>query len=144
MSEDGAVKSAEDGAGLSLLDVKRRIEREHRLSLPDDDPALIMVTIMRAALEEEERLQERHRKKLADVMNGMVNDLASAVKTESAGIGDMLSGVAVQELQRVSHTLQESGTGVAERLSGHAIALYLCTGIIAASALFNVYVYLVR
>lgn len=136
--------SGENASGLTLRDVRQRIDREHHLSLPDDDPALIMVTIMRAALEEEERLQERHRQKLAEVMNDMVNGLALAVQKESEGLGGMLSGVAVQELRRVSDALEHSGTGVLERLSGHAVALYLCTGIIAASALLNVCVYLVR
>lgn len=140
-NENGAVQ---DAGELSVEGVRQLIAQRHNTSVPADDPALIMVTIMQAALNEERRLQESHRKKLAEVMDGMVNGLAEAVKKESADIGEKLSGVAVQELQHVSAALHESGTTVSEKLSGHVTALYLCTGIVAISALVNVWVYLVR
>lgn len=139
--ENGAVQ---DAGELSVEGVRLLIAQRHNTSVPPDDPTLIMVTIMQAALNEEKRLQEQHRKKLAEVMNGMVNDLAEVVKKESAGIGDKLSGVAVDELQRVGTELRQSGAAVSERLSGHSMALYLCTGIMAVSALVNVWVFLVR
>lgn len=144
MTTDDKGGAVQDAGELSVEAVRQLIEREYKETLPKNAPELLMVPIMQAALNEEKKLQESHRKKLAEVMNGMVNDLAEAVKKESAGIGDKLSGVAVQELQHVSAALHESGTAVSARLSGHAIALYLCTGIIAVSALLNVWVYLVR
>lgn len=144
MTADGKSGVVRDAGELSVEAVRQLIEREHKMSLPPDAPELLIVTIMQAALNEEKRLQESHRKKLAEVMNGMVNELAETVKKESAGIGDKLSGVAVQELQHVSAALHESGTAVSARLSGYGIALYLCTGIIAVSALVNVWAFLVR
>lgn len=144
MTTDDKGGAVQDAGELSVEAVRQLIIREHKTSLPPDAPELLMVTIMQAALNEEKRLQESHRKKLAEVMDGMVNDLAEAVKRESAGVSEKLSGVAVQELRHVSAALHESSTAVSARLSGHAIALYLCTGIIAVSALVNVYVFLVR
>ena len=134
--ENGAVQ---DAGELSVEGVRLLIAQKHHTSVPPDDPALIMVTIMQAALNEERRLQEQHRKKLAEVMNGMVNGLADAVKKESAGIGDKLSGVAVQELQHVSAALHESGTSLKERLAGHKATLLICTGIMALSAFVNIF-----
>ena len=144
MTTDDESGAVQDAGELSVEAVRQLIEREYKETLPKNAPELLMVPIMQAALNEEKRLQESHRKKLAEVMDGMVNGLAEAVKRESAGVSEKLSGVAVQELQHVSAALHESSTAVSARLSGHAIALYLCTGIIAVSALVNVYVFLVR
>ena len=144
MTTDDKGGAVQDAGELSVEAVRQLIIREHKTSLPPDAPELLMVTIMQAALNEEKRLQESHRKKLAEVMDGMVNGLAEAVKRESAGVSEKLSGVAVQELQHVSAALHESSTAVSARLSGYGIALYLCTGIIAVSALVNVWVFLVR
>lgn len=144
MTTDDKGGAVQDAGELSVEAVRQLIIREHKTSLPPDAPELLMVTIMQAALNEEKRLQESHRKKLAEVMDGMVNGLAEVVKKESAGVSEKLSGVAVQELQHVSAALHESSTAVSARLSGLGIALYLCTGIIAVSALVNVWVFLVR
>ncbi|MDM8217079.1 hypothetical protein QUW15_13110 [Desulfovibrio piger] len=144
MTTDDKSGAVQDAGELSVEAVRQLIEREYKETLPKNAPELLMVPIMQAALNEEKRLQESHRKKLAEVMDGMVNGLAEAVKRESAGVSEKLSGVAVQELQHVSAALHESSTAVSARLSGHAVALYLCTGIIAVSALVNVYVFLVR
>ncbi|WP_300811116.1 hypothetical protein [uncultured Desulfovibrio sp.] len=144
MTTDDKGGAVQDAGELSVEAVRQLIEREYKETLPKNAPELLMVPIMQAALNEEKRLQESHRKKLAEVMDGMVNGLAEAVKRESAGVSEKLSGVAVQELRHVSAALHESSTAVSARLSGHAIALYLCTGIIAVSALVNVYVFLVR
>ena len=144
MTPDDKGGAVRDAGELSVEAVRQLVAQKYGTTIPPDDPALLIVPIMQAALNEEKRLQESHRKKLAEVMDGMVNGLAEAVKRESAGVSEKLSGVAVQELQHVSAALHESGTAVSARLSGHAIALYLCTGIIAVSALVNVWVYLVR
>lgn len=145
MMATGGENGADRDAGeLSVENVRLLIAQKHQTSVPPDDPALIMVTIMQAALDEEKRLQEQHRKKVAVVMDGMVNKLAGVVQKESAGIGDKLSGIAVDELQRVGAELRQSGATVSEKLSGYGMVLYLCTGIIAISALFNAWVFLVR
>ena len=144
MTTDDRGGAVQDAGELSVEAVRQLIAQKYNTTIPPYDPALLMVPIMQAALNEEKRLQESHREKLAEVMNGMVNGLAEAVKRESAGVSEKLSGVAVQELQHVSAALHESSTAVSARLSGHAIALYLCTGIIAVSAIVNVWVYLVR
>ena len=144
MTTDDRGGAVQDAGELSVEAVRQLIAQKYNTTIPPDDPALLMVPIMQAALNEEKRLQESHRKKLAEVMDGMVNGLAEAVKRESAGVSEKLSGVAVQELQHVSAALHESSTAVSARLSGYGIALYLCTGIIAVSALVNVYVFLVR
>lgn len=144
MTTDDKGGAVQDAGDLSVEGVRQLVAQKYNTTIPPDDPALLMIPIMQAALNEEKRLQESHREKLAEVMNGMVNGLAEAVKRESAGVSEKLSGVAVQELQHVSAALHESSTTVTARLSGHAIALYLCTGIIAVSAIVNVWVYLVR
>lgn len=144
MTTDDKGGAVQDAGELSVEGVRQLVAQKYNTTIPPDDPALLMIPIMQAALNEEKRLQESHREKLAEVMNGMVNGLAEAVKRESAGVSEKLSGVAVQELQHVSAALHESSTTVTARLSGHAIALYLCTGIIAVSAIVNVWVYLVR
>lgn len=144
MTTDDRGGAVQDAGELSVEAVRQLIAQKYNTTIPPDDPALLMVPIMQAALNEEKKLQESHRKKVAEVMNGMVNGLAEVVKKESAGVSEKLSGVAVQELQHVSAVLHESSTAVSARLSGLGIALYLCTGIIAVSALVNVWVFLVR
>ena len=144
MTTDDRGGAVQDAGELSVEAVRQLIAQKYGTTIPPDDPALIMVTIMQAALDEEKRLQEQHRKKVAVVMDGMVNKLAGVVQKESAGIGDKLSGIAVDELQRVGAELRQSGASVSEKLSGYGMVLYLCTGIIAISALFNAWVFLVR
>ena len=144
MTTDDRGGAVQDAGELSVEAVRQLIAQKYNTTIPPDDPALLMVPIMQAALNEGKRLQGSDNKNHAEVNDGMVNDLAEAVKRESAGVSEKLSGVAVQELQHVSAALHESSTAVSARLSGHAIALYLCTGIIAVSAIVNVWVYLVR
>ena len=68
MTTDDRGGAVQDAGELSVEAVRQLIAQKYNTTIPPDDPALLMVPIMQAALNEEKRLQESHRKKLAEVM----------------------------------------------------------------------------
>ena len=56
------------GIGLTIPDVQALLAKENGLAVPKDDPALMYITIMNAALTEQAKLQKVHQEALAKMM----------------------------------------------------------------------------
>lgn len=57
-----------DGFGMSVEDVRALLAKKHDVSVPQDDPILMQVTILQVFLEAQARLQKKHETALAAFM----------------------------------------------------------------------------
>lgn len=126
-----------DGFGLSVEDVRALLARKHELAVPKDDPLLMVVTIHNAFLEEQDRLRKKHEKALAGFMGEQTLAYVGKMEESMAGLTKTLSGMTTEGIR-------QAAMGFAASLAGVKSALYLCTAIIAISALLNVAVFVLK
>lgn len=126
-----------DGFGLSVEDVRALLAKKHDLAVPKDDPTLMWVTVQNAFLEAQDRLQKKHEKALAAFMGKETEAYVKGVEKSMAGVSKTLSGVTIEGLQQAS-------SGFASSLAGFRTSMYLCTAVMALSALLNVAVFVLK
>lgn len=126
-----------DGIGLSVEDVRVLLARKHDLAVPKDDPLLMMVTIQNAFLGAQAQLQKKHEKALAAFMGEQTTSYVKGVEKSVSELCDTLSGVTIKGIQGAASDFAAS-------LGGFKATLYLCTAIMALSALVNVAVFILK
>lgn len=89
-----------DGIGLKVEEVQKMLLNENKVNVPKDDPVLMIVTIMNAALTEQAKLQKAHEKALGKMMsehtksyientaNGMKNIMETLSTLTAQGLND--------------------------------------------------------
>lgn len=126
-----------DGIGLTVEEVSAMLHKEHGVSVPKDDPVLMQVTILNAFLEAQLKLQKRHEKALAAFMSKQTSAHVEAVEKSVHQLSETLSGVTVKGIQ-------EAAKDFVADVSSHRTTLWLCTAIIACSAIINVAVFVLQ
>ena len=126
-----------DGLGLAVEDVRALLAQKHNLAVPVDDPMLMMVTIQNAFLGAQAQLQKKHEKALAAFMGEQTMSYVKGVEKSVSELCDTLSGVTIKGIQGAASDFAAS-------LGGFKATLYLCTAIMAISALLNVAVFVLR
>lgn len=126
-----------DGIGLSVDDVRALLARKHETSVPKDDPILMVVTILNAFLGRQDELQKKHEKALAAFMGEQTAAYVKGVEESVAGLSKTLSGATVEGIGKAVGDM-------AANLAGHRSAMYLCTAVMALSALLNVAVFILE
>ena len=120
-----------------MEDVRALLAQKHNLAVPVDDPMLMMVTIQNAFLGAQAQLQKKHEKALAAFMGEQTTSYVKGVEKSVSELCDTLSGVTIKGIQGAASDFAAS-------LSGFKATLYLCTAIMAISALLNVAVFVLR
>lgn len=126
-----------DGFGLAVEDVRALLAQKHNLAVPVDDPMLMMVTIQNAFLGAQAQLQKKHEKALAAFMGEQTTSYVKGVEKSVSELSDTLSGVTIKGIQGAASDFAAS-------LGGFKATLYICTAIMAISALLNVAVFVLR
>ena len=126
-----------DGFGLAVEDMRALLAQKHNLAVPVDDPMLMMVTIQNAFLGAQAQLQKKHEKALAAFMGEQTTSYVKGVEKSVSELCDTLSGVTIKGIQGTASDFAAS-------LGGFKATLYLCTAIMAISALLNVAVFVLR
>lgn len=126
-----------DGIGMSVEAVRELLHKQNGTSVPADDPLLMQVTILNAFLAEQANLQKRHENALTGFMSQQTAAFSGAISKEVGKLSETLSGVTVKGIQ-------EAAKGFTDDLSAMRTTLWLCTAIIACSALINVAVFVLR
>lgn len=126
-----------DGIGLSVEDVCVLLTRKHETNVSKDDPLLMVVTILNAFLNEQDKLQKKHEKALAAFMGEQTSTYVKGVEASVAGLSKTLSGVTIEGIGKAVGEM-------AANLVGHRSAMYLCTAVMALSALLNVAVFVLE
>lgn len=126
-----------DGIGLSVESVRALLAKEHDISVPRDDPFLMMVTLQNAFLEEQNRLRQKHEKALSAFMGRQTAAYVEGVEKSVSELRKTLSDVTI-------NGIRDAASDFAATLSGFKSALYLCTAIMALSALVNAAVFVLK
>ncbi|WP_288230730.1 hypothetical protein [uncultured Desulfovibrio sp.] len=126
-----------DGIGLSVEDVRAMLAKKHDLAVPKDDPLLMMVTIQNAFLGVQTQLQKKHEKALAAFMGKQTEGYVQGVEKSVSELRKTLSDVTI-------NGIRDAASDFAASLSGFKTTLYLCTAIMALSALVNVAVFVLK
>ncbi len=126
-----------DGIGLTVKGVSALLHEKHGVSVSPDDPFLMMVTVQNAFLEEQSRLQKKHEEALAAFMGQQTAAYVKGVENSVSELRKALSDVTI-------NGIRDAASDFAATLSGFKTTLYLCTAIMALSALVNVAVFVLK
>ena len=97
----------------------------------------MMVTIQNAFLQEQSKLQKKHETALAGFMGEQTDVYVRSVATSVSALEKTLSDVTI-------NGIRDAVSDFAAALSGFKTTLYLCTAIMALSALVNVAVFVLK
>ena len=126
-----------DGIGLSVEDVRALLAAKHEPPVHKDDPIRMVVTILNAFLGRQDELQKKHEKALAAFMSEQTTAYVRGVEESVAGLSKTLSGATVEGIGKAVGDM-------AANLAGHRSTMYLCTAVMALSALLNVAVFILE
>ena len=116
-----------DGFGMSVEDVRALLAKKHDVSVPQDDPILMQVTILQVFLEAQARLQKKHETALAAFMGQQTTAYVKDMEKSLTSLTETLSGLTMEGIRKAV-------ADFVANLATHRSAMYLCTAIIALSA----------
>lgn len=122
-----------DGIGLTVEQVSALIHQVNHFSLPPDDPALMYVTIMNAALTEQAKLQKAHQSALGKMMDEHTQKYVQETEKGMKEILFTLSKLTTEGLNEASKDMVKFRT-----------TLWMCSGITFISALLIVCVFVLK
>jgi hypothetical protein len=123
--------------GLSIGQVQALIAREHAAGIDKNDPLLMIVTVLNAYLGEVQKLHERHSKGLAKLMAEKTDGYVQGVRAATDALAEKLSSASAEGLKEVFR--QQDA-----RLASFKNSLIWLAAIVSASALLNVFVFVLR
>lgn len=126
-----------DGIGLSIEQVRNLITKTHDAVIAENDPILMVVTMLNAYLAEVEKLQARHEKGLTRLMAEKTDEYVSGVQTAVNQLSTSLSSASVEGIRKVFDDH-------AATLKTFKSNMYLAAVIVGMSALLNVAVFILR
>ena len=85
-------KTFPDGFGMSVEDVRALLAKKHDVSVPQDDPILMQVTILQVFLEAQARLQKKHETALAAFMGQQTTAYVKDMEKSLTSLTETLSG----------------------------------------------------
>jgi len=126
-----------DNIGLNLEEVRTLLSNKHNAAIPENDPLLMIVTILNAYLGEVQKLQARHEAGLGKLMAEKTDAYVSGVNTAVKQLSTSLSSASVEGIRKV---FEEH----AATLNAFKTAVYWAAAIVSVSALLNVAVFVLR
>jgi hypothetical protein len=89
-----------DGIGLSHEEVRQILQGNHG-KIENDDPILMLITLLNAFLTEEEKLLDRHNKALSRIISDRTDGYIKAVEGTTASFGKSLSSSSMEGITKV-------------------------------------------
>lgn len=114
-------KTFPDGFGMSVEDVRALLAKKHDVSVPQDDPILMQVTILQVFLEAQARLQKKHETALAAFMGQQTTAYVNDMEKNLKSLTETLSGLTMEGIRKAV-------ADFVANLATHRSAMYLCTG----------------
>jgi len=123
-----------DGIGLDFDQIRQLIADKNKTIIEPDDPLLMVATICNAFLEEENKLMNRHKSALAQVLSSKTEKFVESVQSAAENMGTTLSSSSAVKFKQIliDHRI------ILER---HKSNMMWLTAIAAVSALVNVAVF---
>lgn len=122
-----------DGIGLTVEQVRALLLKAHDVAIPADDPALMYVTIMNAALTEQAKLQAAHQAALGKLMAEHTKNYVESTKAGMTEIMGTLSKLTTDGLNDAAKDMVKFRT-----------TMFFCTAITFLSALLVVGVFVLK
>ncbi|MDR3176656.1 MAG: hypothetical protein LBU06_09020 [Desulfovibrio sp.] len=132
-----ALVENQEKTGMNLEDVRALLANMHNTSIPENDPLLMIVTILNAYLGEVQKLHARHEQGLSRLMAEKTDTYVSGVKVAVEQLSASLSSASVEGVRKVFEAH-------AATLNSFRYAVYWAAAIVSASALVNVAVFVLR
>ena len=123
--------------GMTIEQINSLLTKMHKTVIAENDPILMVVTMLNAYLAEVEKLQARHRTGLSKLMSEKTDAYVSGVQEAVAQLAEKLSSASVEGMRT---TFAEHTT----RLQLFKSSLTWLAAIVATSALLNVAVFVLR
>jgi len=127
----------QDKIGLNLDEVHALLSKTHNAAIPENDPLLMIVTILNAYLGEVQKLHARHEAGLGKLMADKTDAYISGVKKAVDQLSTSLSSASVEGIRKVFD--EHAAT-----LNAFKTAVYWAAAIVSVSALLNVVVLVLR
>ncbi|MBQ4568255.1 MAG: hypothetical protein IJA79_09055 [Desulfovibrio sp.] len=122
-----------DGIGLTVEEVRAILQRDHKTVIPADDPALMYITIMNAALTEQAKLQKVHEKALGKLMGEYTN---KHIEETKKGMTEVMSALSQLTTEGINKAVQD--------MVKFKQTMFICTAISFVSALLIVIVFILK
>lgn len=119
-----------DGIGLSIEQVRTLLIQTHKTTMSDDDPMLMVATILNAFMGEYDKLLSRHNKSLSAYLDDQAQEFLDAARVAA----EAASGVGI---------VQETCQKHASAMRGYQSNLKWLAAIVVVSALLNVAVFVI-
>ena len=127
----------QDKIGLNLEEVRTLLSKTHNAAIPENDPLLMIVTILNAYLGEVQKLQARHEAGLSRLMVEKTDSYVSSVNAAVEQLSTSLSSASVEGIRKAFDAH-------AATLNAFKSAVYFAAAIVSVSALLNVAVFVLR
>jgi hypothetical protein len=89
-----------DGIGLSYEEVRKILQGKHG-KIENDDPILMLITLLNVFLAEEEKLLDRHNTALSRIISDRTYGYIKAVEETTASFGKSLSSSSLEGITKV-------------------------------------------
>ncbi len=132
-----ALVESQEKTGLTLEEVRSLLSNTHNASIPENDPLLMVMTILNAYLGEVEKLHARHEKGLSRLMAEKTDAYVSGVNAAVDQLSESLSSASVEGIRKIFEAH-------AATLNNFRNAALWAAAIVSASALVNVAVFVLR
>jgi hypothetical protein len=124
-------------SGLNLEAVRLLLSKTHNAAIPENDPLLMVVTILNAYLEEVQKLHARHEKGLGKLMAEKTDDYVAGVNSAVEQLSASLSTASADGIRK-------SFDHFSSALHTFQSTMYWIAAVVALSALLNVAVFILR
>jgi len=136
-----AMPQLPDGIGLSLDQVANLLAEKNKTIVSLDDPILMTVTMLNAFLAEEDRLMERHKGAITQVLASRTDKFVQAVGKAAASVSETFSGQAVTAMKEAVAEHSKAFAAMEESLISHQANIRWWGIIALVSAVVNVAVF---
>jgi len=133
-----------DGIGLNLEQVANLLAEKNKTIVGPDDPILMQVTLLNAFLAEENRLMEKHKGAITQVLAARTDKFVQAVTEASGAVSKTFSQGAVAAMQEALAKHGQAFAAMEKSLATHQANIRWWAVIALVSAVVNVAVFVFR
>ena len=132
--EASAMPQLPDGIGMTLEQVVALLAEKHKTIVSQDDPILMVVTLLNSFLAQENALMDRHKQALAMVMADKTDGFVQSVQKAVAQTGETFASATVESMKQ---TIQKHHVA----MDDHQKNIFWLSVIAAISAMVNIGVF---
>ena len=122
---------AQDGHQVYFSQLKQLIQQKHGLTMANDDPLLLVATMLNVFIGEIEKINEAQKKAMSKVLSEQAASYVADVKAVTSSLGEVLKNASLDAIRDIFNNHVET-------LAKHRQNMRWCAAVVAVSALANV------